>query len=130
MSARGDGDVLVVDDDPDIVDIVLLVLRDAGYAARSARNGVEGLEAVAARIPGLILLDILMPVMDGPRFARELRARYGRAVPFVVLTAAEHARARAEELGADGVLPKPFDVDELLRVVRQGLEAGASHPAP
>ncbi len=124
-------DVLVVDDDPDLVEVILLVLSGAGYAARSAANGRQALEAVKARMPALILLDMLMPVMDGWQFARELRARYGRAVPVVVVTAAEHARARGEEIGADEVLPKPFDVDDLLRLVaHHGLEQGASPSAP
>jgi CheY-like chemotaxis protein len=122
-------DVLVVEDDPDMVDIMLLVLRGAGYAARGAENGKQALEAVAARMPALILLDMLMPVMDGWQFAREMSARYGRAVPIVVVTAAEHARARSEEIGADDVLPKPFDVDDLLRLVaRHGVEPVTSRP--
>lgn len=120
-------DVLVVEDDPDMVDIMLLVLREAGYAARGAENGKQALEAVAAQMPALILLDMLMPVMDGWQFARELSARYGRVVPIVVVTAAEHAQARGEEIGADDVLPKPFDVDDLLRlVVRHGVARGPS----
>jgi CheY-like chemotaxis protein len=110
-------DVLVVDDDPDLVEVILLVLRGAGYAARSAANGKQALEAVKARKPALILLDMLMPVMDGWQFARELRAGWGQEVPVVAVTAAEHAQARSDEIGAAEVLPKPFDLDELLRVV-------------
>jgi CheY-like chemotaxis protein len=122
-------DVLVVDDDPDMVDAMLLVLRGAGYASRSAGNGRQALEAVAARMPALVLLDMLMPVMDGWQCARELRARYGRGVPIVVVTAAEHARARSEEIGADAALSKPFDVDDLLRVVARCVaEPGATCP--
>jgi CheY-like chemotaxis protein len=109
-------DLLVVDDDPDMVETLLLVLSGAGFAVRSARNGQEALAAVGVRQPALVLLDMLMPVMDGWRCARELRARYGRALPIVVITAAEHARARAQDIGADGVLSKPFDMDELLAV--------------
>ena len=122
-------DVLVVDDDPDMVDAMLLVLEGAGYASRSAANGRQALDAVAARMPALVLLDMLMPVMDGWQCARELRARYGRGVPIVVVTAAEHARARGEEVGADAALAKPFDVDDLLRVVsRCLLERKATWP--
>jgi CheY-like chemotaxis protein len=63
---------------------------------------------------------MLMPVMDGRQCARELRARYGDTVPIVVVTAAEHARARASEIGdvAD-VLAKPFEMDDLIRVVER-----------
>src|SRR5262245_7258978 len=111
-------DVLIVDDDPDMVDVIELVLRTEGYGVRSAENGMRALEAVATEVPALVLLDRLMPVMDGWHFARELRARYGRDVPpIVVVTAAEHAQARAAEIDAADVVSKPFEVDELLRVV-------------
>lgn len=124
-------EVLVVDDDPDLVEVMLLVLRGAGYAVRSAANGKQALEVVKAGKPALILLDMLMPVMDGWQFARELRAGWGREVPVVVVTAADHARARSDEIAADEVLPKPFDVDELLRVVaRHCPEPSAGHASP
>jgi CheY-like chemotaxis protein len=110
-------DVLVVDDDADMVDAMRFALHGAGYATRCAANGRQALEAVATQIPALILLDMIMPVMDGWQCARELRARYGSAVPIVVVTAAEHARARGEAIGADDVLTKPFEVDDLLRIV-------------
>ncbi len=110
-------DVLVVDDDPDMVEAIVLVLGSAGYATRSAENGAQALEAVAVQAPGLILLDMLMPVMDGWRCARELRARHGDAVPIVVVSAAEHVRSRGDDVGAVDVLPKPFEMDALLSVV-------------
>jgi DNA-binding response OmpR family regulator len=62
-----------------------------------------------------------MPVMDGWEFAREFGARFGRAAPIVVITAAENARARAEEIGADGWLEKPFELDEVVRMVSRFL---------
>jgi CheY-like chemotaxis protein len=112
------GDVLVVDDDPDLMEIVRIMLDSSGYEVRCARNGREAIEAVAQKKPAVVLLDMLMPVMDGWQCARELRARYGSGIPIVVVTAAEHARARADQAGGvDDVLPKPFDMDDLLRVV-------------
>ena len=90
----GSADVLVVDDDPDLREIVRMMLDCSGYQVRCAGNGKEAIEAVANRMPAVVLLDMLMPVMDGWQCARELRARYGRSVPIVVVTAAEHARAR------------------------------------
>lgn len=111
-------DVLVVDDDPDMVTIMRIMLDDSGYQVRCARNGKEALESVAEKMPAVVLLDMLMPVMDGWQCARELRARYGREVPIVVVTAAEHAGARADQMGgADDVLAKPFEMAELLRIV-------------
>ena len=123
-------DVLVVDDDADMLDVMKFVLDEAGYSVRSAGNGKQALEATAAQVPALVLLDMLMPVMDGWQCARELRARYGH-IPIVVVTAAENARAFGAEVGADDVLPKPFEIDDLLQVVERHVAKPApSHPAP
>lgn len=120
---NGCTDVLIVDDDPDMIEVIELVLHDAGYATRGAHNGSQALEAVAARMPALILLDMLMPVMDGWQFAREFHARYGACTPIVVATAAEHVDSRRGEIGAADVLPKPFEVSDLLRVVARHVPA-------
>jgi CheY-like chemotaxis protein len=108
---------LIVDDDPDMAETIRAVLDSEGYRSRWAANGVQALEEVASEMPAVILLDMLMPVMNGWDCARELRARYGRGVPIVVMTAAEHAESRRDEVGADEVLPKPFDLHDLLRIV-------------
>lgn len=124
------GPVLVVEDDPDLAGLLRMILADEGYAVETAANGAEALRNVAARMPAVILLDMRMPVMNGWEFARAFEARYGRAAPIVVVTAAEDARARAEEIGADAWLAKPFDLDDVLRVVaRLGAAAGGAHPA-
>lgn len=120
-------DILVVDDEPAMADAILRVLELAGYAARSAGDGAQALEAVAQRRPALVLLDVLMPVMDGWQCAREMRTRYGDSLPIVVVTAAEHARLRAAELGADDFLAKPFMMRDLLEIVaRYGAQCSAS----
>lgn len=111
------GDVLIVDDDSDLLEVAELLLRDAGYPTRIAHNGREALTAVAEGMPALILLDMLMPVMDGSEFAREFRAKNGHAASIVVVTAAEHARARCGALEVDDVLAKPFDARDLLLIV-------------
>lgn len=111
------GDVLVVEDDPDVADVLLQVLGLAGYACRCAANGLEALEAAAEQLPALVLLDMLMPVMDGWQCGRELRARYGDSLAIVVTTAAEHARRCGDDIGADDVLAKPFDIGDLLTIV-------------
>lgn len=116
-------DILIVDDDADMVEVIEMVLRAAGYATRAARNGLEALEQVGDAMPALILLDILMPVMNGWKFADELRARYGDSVPIVVVTAAEHAHSRAEAIDAASVLEKPFEMPDLLRIVAQHVSA-------
>ena len=124
-------DVLVVDDDPDMVEAMLLVLGQAHYPCRSAANGQQALDAVADRIPAVVLLDMLMPVMDGWQFEQELHARHGRDVPIVVVTAAEHGRARSHEVGADEVLSKPFNVSDLLNIVERYIRRpGGPDPTP
>ena len=114
---RRRNDVLVVDDDLDMVEVMELVLKDAGYPTRTALNGQQALDAVAQAMPALILLDMLMPVMNGWQFAQAFRSRYGRAVPIVVATAAEHIERRRNGLDVTDVLPKPFEISDLLRLV-------------
>ena len=97
--------------------MVKAVLDSEGYRCRYAANGRQALDEVAAAMPAVILLDMLMPVMNGWDCARALRARYGQGLPIVVMTAAEHAEARRNDVGADDVLSKPFDLHELLRIV-------------
>jgi CheY-like chemotaxis protein len=122
--------VLVVEDDPDLLSLVELILRDAGYRVATASHGRAALARVAEEMPALILLDMRMPVMNGWEFAREFRALYGRAAPIVVVTAAENARARADEIGADGWLAKPFDLEDVLRAAeRHAGPPGVDGPA-
>jgi CheY-like chemotaxis protein len=115
-------DVLIVDDDLDMIEVIELVLHDAGYATRSALNGQQALDAVAAEMPALIVLDMLMPVMNGWQFAQVFRSRYGRAVPIVVATAAEHIERRRNGLDVTDVLPKPFEISDLLRLVARHVQ--------
>jgi DNA-binding response OmpR family regulator len=121
--------VLVVEDDVDLAALLEMILVDAGYEVRTAADGAQALERVGERMPDLVLLDMRMPVMNGWEFAREFRARHGRAAPIVVVTAAENARLRAEEIGAEGWLEKPFDLDAVLAAVAR--HAGrAPSPSP
>jgi DNA-binding response OmpR family regulator len=124
--------VLVVDDDPDILEVVGLTLSASGYRVSRARNGREALALLAQELPQLILLDIKMPVMDGPTFAAELRRLYDHLVPVLVLTASEDARRWARDVGADGWIPKPFDIDDLIAAVHRHTQAaarpGSIHP--
>jgi CheY-like chemotaxis protein len=124
----GQSDILIVDDDDDMLEAIEFVLDDAGYPTRTAQNGRQALDAVARQMPALILLDMLMPVMNGWQFADEFRKRYGREVPIVVLTAAEHARSRCSSIDVQEVLTKPFNVTDLLRVVERHV-APAHTPA-
>jgi CheY-like chemotaxis protein len=114
-------DVLVVEDDADLSALVEMILVDAGYPVRTAADGAQALDRVAEAMPGLILLDMRMPVMNGWEFARAFAERHGRAAPIVVVTAAENARARAEEIGAEGWIEKPFDLEAVIDAVARRL---------
>ncbi len=109
--------VLIVEDDPDLLDMMEIVLDSADYSVRKALNGKEALDATRHEMPGLILLDMKMPVMDGWEFAARFRNEFDGAAPIVVVTAAADARMRAEEIGAQGYLAKPFEIDDLIQCV-------------
>ncbi len=110
--------MLVVDDDPAVVDFVCDVLRDSGYACEVARDGAEALVVAERARPSLILLDIQMPRMNGREFAAAMRGRL-RQVPIIVMTAPAPADREADRRNASGVLRKPFAVDELVSAVRR-----------
>lgn len=109
--------VLIVDDDEDISEFVADALSNRGYRTVHARNGQEALQRIAEAEPQLILLDMRMPVMDGWTFAATLRSAYGRRIPLVVVTAAEDSKLRADDVGANADLGKPFDLARLYEVV-------------
>jgi CheY-like chemotaxis protein len=112
--------LLVVDDDTDLREALEEVLRDAGYEVMGASNGKHALEVLgAARVlPGLVLLDMMMPVLDGAGFARAMRqVAEWRDIPVLVFSASANARQVAEEIGACGHMRKPVDVDTLLDAV-------------
>jgi CheY-like chemotaxis protein len=109
--------VLVVDDDESIREFVDMALSSEGHQVMTAPHGAAALEVIAVSPPDVILLDMKMPVMDGWEFARVYRQVPGWHAPIVVITAAQDAAGRAAEVAADGHLPKPFDLDDLFRVV-------------
>ncbi len=123
MTEGGPRLVLVVDDEQQIRDVAALVLEDEGYLVKTASDGQQALNIVGELVPDLILLDMRMPVMDGCGFVREYRSRFDHHAPIVVITAAESAAQRAEEVGAIGYLEKPFDLDALVGIVRRTVPA-------
>ncbi|WP_431984193.1 response regulator transcription factor [Streptomyces qinglanensis] len=118
-NAAGKQTVLVVDDEPAVRDALRRSLSFEGYATRLAADGAEALEKVAEYQPDLVVLDVLMPRMDGLTAARRLRAA-GQRVPVLMLTARDTVGDRVTGLdaGADDYLVKPFELDELLARVR------------
>src|SRR5438874_7548390 len=116
--------LLVVDDDQDILQTLGLCLTTEGYRVLMAANGKEALDLLENERPSVILLDLMMPVMDGWQFVAELEHRGRRDVPLLILSADRSVQGHAQELRASGHLAKPFDLDELLGKVRQ-LTGGA-----
>ncbi len=122
MENRASASVLVVDDEPQVVWMLQFSLEAEGYRTFAARDGRAALEEVRARHPNLMLLDIMMPAMDGWSVLEEMRALPPEERPRVVVVSARSSlrdRAKAVELGADAFVPKPFDVDDLLGVVHE-----------
>jgi len=107
--------VLVVDDDPDIRDLLVSALADDGYQTESARNGRDALEALDHFKADVVILDLMMPVMDGWTFAERMKERWD--IPIVVLSAANDLARHATKLGAADVVPKPFDLETLLPTI-------------
>jgi CheY-like chemotaxis protein len=111
--------VLVVDDDPDILQTLALCLSTEGYRVLMAANGREALQVLESDQPACILLDLMMPVMDGWQFVAEIEKRGLRAAPLLILSADRAVQGHAAKLRADSFLAKPFDLDELLVKVSQ-----------
>lgn len=116
--------VLVVDDEPQVVWMLQFSLEAEGYQTYAARNGRAALEEVQEHHPALMLLDIMMPVLDGWSVLERLQQLPEGERPRVVVVSARSSlrdRAKAAELGADAFVAKPFSVDDLLEVLH-GLE--------
>lgn len=109
--------VLVVDDDPSIVEFIDLALAEEGYAVVSASNGLLALDQLSRHRPDLVLLDLAMPEMGGEEFCRHLAADGGYDQPIVVMTASSRAREKAIELNAADWLGKPFELTHLIDCV-------------
>ncbi len=122
-----DGPILVVDDDPDIRDMMELVLAMRGYRVQSARDGVDALEQLeSGPPPALVLLDLMLPQIDGIEVVRAMKANPKLApIPVVIISGDSAAREKARIGGAAACLLKPVELEELLQTVR-----GFVHPNP
>jgi DNA-binding response OmpR family regulator len=116
--------ILVVDDDPEIVSVIRRGLTYEGYTVETAADGVEALEKVADTQPDAVVLDVMMPGLDGTEVARRLR--HSGNIPVLMLTARGTVADKVVGLdsGADDYLVKPFDFDELLARIRALLRRG------
>lgn len=117
--------LLIVDDEPNLLMAIAAVLRDRGFEVSTARNGKDALLQIARTLPDLIVSDVRMPIMDGYRFARQLRgAPHTKLIPIIFLTAKDETEDRIEGFrsGVDVYLTKPFEPDELIAVVQSILD--------
>jgi DNA-binding response OmpR family regulator len=112
--------VLVVDDDRDLRDLLAAVLSSAGYEVLTAENGAAALSVLRTVLPDLIILDLMMPVMNGWQFreAQNALPDYAR-IPVICLSGHHAARHQASVLGIEACVVKPFEIDDLLAVVNR-----------
>ncbi|MBM4433807.1 MAG: response regulator [Chloroflexi bacterium] len=105
-------------DDESILEMERQLFAERGHRVVLARDGDEALRAIGGELPAVIVLDMQMPGLDGPTFARELRQSL-RHVPLVVVTAAPDPEHEADRCDAEAYLQKPFDADELVETVER-----------
>jgi len=111
--------VLIVEDNDDLRILLCEVLEDAGFDVLAVTNGAEGLEAAHTWQPAAIVLDLMMPVMDGATFLRKRERTPGLAsIPVLVLTAHPYHHRVLDGLSPTAVLRKPYDVEELIAAVQ------------
>ena len=126
-------EVLVVEDEPDIRRLIVLHLERDGFRCRTAANGPDALREVKAAAPDLVVLDLMLPELDGLEVCRRLRSDASTAgVPIIMLTAKsdEVDRVVGLEIGADDYVSKPFSPKELVARVRAVLRRARPEPAP
>jgi CheY-like chemotaxis protein len=114
--------VLVVDDEPQVVWVLQFSLEAEGYQTFAARDGLQALQEISEHHPKLMVLDIMMPNMDGWTVLEEMTKLPREERPRVVMVSAlsgPRDRSKAAELGADAFVPKPFNVDDLIGVLHR-----------
>jgi DNA-binding response OmpR family regulator len=120
QSLKEYGDILVVDDEASVVEVVALYLKREGFTVRVARDGRSALNAIREHLPALVVLDLMLPEIDGLEIVRRLRDDATSDVPVIMLTARrqETDRIYGLELGADDYVTKPFSPAELVSRVK------------
>jgi len=133
---RPSGDILVVDDETDIVNLVVELLQDEGYEVRSAFNGEMALAAIERQQPAMILMDMYMPQMTGIMLLEHLRASGISNIPVVLMTASPRAAETVAEVALVDYLAKPFDIEQLLQCVARNFrrdvaaDPASTYPGP
>jgi len=107
-----------VEDEPDIRDVVALILEEEGFTVETAAQGREGLAKAHRQLPDMVIVDLMMPIMSGWEFLRTWQADSEmQPIPIVAMSAAS-SMTSAEVMGIQGFLRKPFHVDRLLAIVK------------
>jgi DNA-binding response OmpR family regulator len=122
--------VLIVDDEQQLALALKIRLQSKGYQVLTASDGRQALEAIAQQKPDLVILDVVMPVMDGYFCLREINQRFGRTkIPIIILTARDRMKELFDLEGVEDYVIKPFDHDDLLlrieRVFKRRADAAA-----
>ena len=114
--------ILVVDDDPDLLNLVCLSLKEAGFSVGMATNGLDALKKARSELPDLIVMDLILPEMDGFTVCEKLRGNPATAsVPIIILTGmtGQMGRFNGLESGANDYVIKPFELNQLVSKVEQ-----------
>lgn len=123
--------ILVVDDEFGVAEVLAAELEDEGYRVVMAANGKHGLERLAESKPDLVVLDFMMPIMDGARMAAAMRSNPAyRDIPIVMTSAASESAVRARFDGFAAYLRKPFKISDLIRIVEGLLRSSPTEDSP
>ena len=105
--------ILIVDDDPDVLELISALLDEEGYQTITCSDGLAALQAISAHRPTLAIIDLAMPIMTGYELIERLREAPGQPLPIIAISSAMYAPA-PDQLQANAYLAKPFDLEELL----------------
>lgn len=109
--------VLIVDDEDGILDVLSMALEAKGFDVQCAHDGAEGVEMAKSFLPSVVILDIIMPKMDGWEACRAMREDKRLDQTKIILLTTSHKLKQAKEAGANQVMLKPFDLDQLVRAI-------------
>jgi DNA-binding response OmpR family regulator len=121
--------ILVVDDEPNLVDLIRMTLERENYQVTEADNGYKAIQRLREELPDLVLLDVMMPEMDGLETLKEIRAFSNIPVIMLTVRATEQDKVRGLELGADDYIAKPFSHRELVQRIKAVLRRAEMAPA-
>lgn len=112
--------ILVADDQHSILEVVKIILEEEGYEVKTVSEGSEVFNSAKEYLPDLILLDIWMPGLNGKSVTKHLKSQKETSnIPIVIISALSQIDKIAKDVGADDYLPKPFDINNLLKVVKK-----------